>query len=652
MARSNDRILSPLVARLRRALRRQSTFSTTTALGCVYFALLAAMHLTVHEHSAAQAAPEVTLLLFALTGVAVALVGGRRLPRWAGMVLLLLLGAAFAAVVTLSTDAATVLGVLFLGPLLMVYLGWSYPAWPARGAAAVLIGLYGLAIVSNAHFAARATGEPWPLVYGALTCALVLEVSLALSDDLARAVNTDPLTGALNRRGLQRHVRETRQGGGQRWMLVADIDGLKPVNDRLGHAAGDALLRATVDAWRARLGANGVVGRWGGDEFVVVFRADGEAAARRIAAELRTAAPQPFSAGLVRLQDGLGLDLLVRLADEELYQHKRERDTAAGAADAMPVAPCEEAPRPRPWPAIVSIAAAALYVATAVVGLLSAQTAWQVVAEAVAVVIGLITIVVAVRLGHRYPHWGALAWVAVMGIAMIARLAARDDSGALIELLFCLQLFAVIAGWFYRGRVGRVFLAGMYAAVLVTLPFVSTATLARIGPAPTLVALVTAWLLLEVVRAVRVSERRLADTDPLTGALNRLGLDAALEIAIRRARRRREDLAYVAIDFNDFKELNDRNGHEAGDRALRGAVHAWRAMLRDDDVIGRLGGDEFAILLPRTGAADAAHIMDRLAAEAGGWSWGAAQLRPDDDAVALAARADAELYASKAARNR
>lgn len=650
MARSTDRTLSPLAARLRRAARRQSTFSGTTALGCAYFAALAGAHVVSHEHAHGEAAPEMTVLLFALVGVIVALVGGRRLPRWVSLVLVLLIASAFAAVVSTTSQPGVVLEVLFLVPLLMVYLGWSYPAWPARGASTVVMGLLGLAILSNPHFAERATAEPWPLVYGALTCALVLEVSLALSDDLARAVSTDPLTGALNRRGLRRHLRETRQRGGQRWMLVADIDGLKSLNDRLGHAAGDALLRATVESWQARLRADGVVGRWGGDEFVVVFRAEGEAAARGVGAELRAAAPQPFSAGLVRLQEGLGLDLLVRLADEELYRDKRERGAAADAPEIVPVAACDEAPRPRPWPALVSIAAAGLYVATAVVGLLSAASPWQIGTELAAIVLGLIAIVVAARLGRRYPHWGVLAWVGLMGIAMIARLAARDDSGSLIELLFCLQLFAVIAGWFYRGRVGRLFLVGVYVALLGTLPFVTAATLTRVGPAPIVVGLVTAWLLLEVVRGVRVSERRLADTDPLTGTLNRLGLEKALDAAIRRARRRGESLAYVAIDFDRFKELNDQNGHQAGDRALRGAVHAWRAMLRAEDVIVRLGGDEFAILLPRAGAAETVATMTRLHAAAGGWSWGAAELADGDDAASLAARADAELYAAKSAR--
>ncbi|WP_083991036.1 GGDEF domain-containing protein [Microbacterium sediminis] len=650
MSRSTDRLLSPVGDRLRHALRRQSVFSGTTALGCAYFAALAGAHLLSHAHTPAQAAPEMTVLLFSLVAMLVALIAGRRLPRWVGILTVVLLSAAFAVVVSSAPEAGTVLGVLFLVPLLMVYLGWSYQPWPARGVGAVVLGLWGVAIVNNPHFAERALSDPWPLLYGGLVCMLVLEISLALGEDLARAVRTDPLTGALNRRGLRRHMREARQRGGQYWLVVADIDGLKPLNDRHGHAAGDALLRATVESWRVVLADEGVVARWGGDEFVIMFRAEGEAAARRVSESLRKAAPQPYSAGLVRVQDGVGVDFLVRLADEELYREKRERRGTGVPTEPTPV-PAPDATRARPWSALVSCAAALLYVVTAVVGLLAATDFWEIVTEVAAILVGLVAIVVAARLGDRYPHGGVLAWVGLMAVVLMARAVARDDAGGVIEMLFCLQLFAVIAGWFYRGRVGRAFLLGLYVVLVGALPLISSQTLGRLGPIPIVVALATAWLLLEVVRGVRVGERRLAATDPLTGVLNRYGFDEALAAAIETARRRGRPLSVVTIDFDRFKELNDKQGHDAGDRVLRGAVQAWRHLLRTDDVIGRLGGDEFVVVLPGARAAEAESTIARVHAESdGGWSWGVAELRDDDEITDLIDRADQALYAAKRAR--
>lgn len=268
-----------------------------------------------------------------------------------------------------------------------------------------------------------------------------------------------------------------------------------------------------------------------------------------------------------------------------------------------------------------------------------------------AIVLGLGAIAVAARLAVRYPRWRVLVWVGLMALAMMARAVARGDAGGIIEMLFCVQFLAVIAGWFYRGRIGRSFLAAVYLAIAATLPLMSSATLQSMGLAPIAVALATGWLLLEVVRGVRVGERRLAATDPLTGALNRLGLDEALEAAVQRARRRGRPLACAAIDFDRFKELNDVHGHDAGDRTLRGAVTTWRHLLRSDDVIGRLGGDEFVIVLPNARAADADATMARLHSESeGGWSWGVAELRDDDRPADVLERADRSLYEVKRAR--
>lgn len=651
MARSNDRVLTPLVSRVRRAWKHQSRFSLTTAIGSLYFAALAGAHLLAHDHGPVQAAPEVTVLLFGLAGMLVALIAGRRFPRWAGMALSFLLGGGIAAVLTSSDHPGTVVAALLVVPVLMVYLGFQ-PAGMARLAAAVVIAICAVAVFGGRIEPMHTSSGSWVVVYGGIVCWLVLEVSLALGEDLSRVVRTDPLTGALNRRGLNRYVRETRRSGAERWILVADIDGLKPLNDQHGHAAGDALLRATVASWQEVLGPNDVVGRWGGDEFVIIFRASGEAAAREVEARLREAAAQPFSAGLVRLQYGPGLDMLVRLADDDLYREKRERPPRADTITAPVITGDTVDESVQAWPALVSIGAAALYVASAAVGLMSAMTVWQVVAETAAVAVGVAAIFVAVRLGARYPHWGVLVWAGVMAVTLMVRAGVRDDADGLIELLFCLPLFAVISGWFYRRRVGRSFLAAIILGVLATVAFLPAEVAEAVGSMPLVAAIATAWLLLEAVHAVRHGERTLAETDPLTHALNRLGLDRAFERAAERTRRRGLPLAYVAVDFDGFKQINDEQGHDAGDRLLQSAVEAWRDALRADDVIGRVGGDEFVILLPGASAAAAEATMTRLHAEAGGgWSWGVAELRDGDDAASVGARADAVLYAAKAARN-
>ncbi|CAL94745.1 GGDEF domain-containing protein [Azoarcus olearius] len=117
---------------------------------------------------------------------------------------------------------------------------------------------------------------------------------------------------------------------------------------------------------------------------------------------------------------------------------------------------------------------------------------------------------------------------------------------------------------------------------------------------------------LALLRQANADLRRLAATDPLTGASNRRQFMATLASEWARARRERAPLALLALDIDHFKHINDRHGHPAGDHALKTFVSAAAGLLRPGDVIGRIGGEEFAIVLPGTQAADAHGIAERI----------------------------------------
>jgi diguanylate cyclase (GGDEF)-like protein len=106
--------------------------------------------------------------------------------------------------------------------------------------------------------------------------------------------------------------------------------------------------------------------------------------------------------------------------------------------------------------------------------------------------------------------------------------------------------------------------------------------------------------------------RRLADSDPLTGVLNRRAFDEAATAICATARAQGQSFAVVTLDLDAFKALNDRHGHAAGDAALRLLAEAARADLRAGDLIGRLGGDEFAVALPRASGDFAERVATRL----------------------------------------
>lgn len=101
-------------------------------------------------------------------------------------------------------------------------------------------------------------------------------------------------------------------------------------------------------------------------------------------------------------------------------------------------------------------------------------------------------------------------------------------------------------------------------------------------------------------------------TDALTGALNRRGFEEAWERESARAAREGATLSLVVLDLDDFKQLNDTHGHDAGDRALVHLVSMAKRMLRPTDVVARLGGEEFALVLPGSDAALAMTVTHRL----------------------------------------
>jgi diguanylate cyclase (GGDEF)-like protein len=92
----------------------------------------------------------------------------------------------------------------------------------------------------------------------------------------------------------------------------------------------------------------------------------------------------------------------------------------------------------------------------------------------------------------------------------------------------------------------------------------------------------------------------LATTDPLTQCLNRRSFEDGCEVEFARAVRHGRELAFMMIDVDKFKEINDSRGHVVGDRALANLGAVLARTSRAGDVIGRLGGDEFAILMPDT----------------------------------------------------
>jgi diguanylate cyclase (GGDEF)-like protein len=167
------------------------------------------------------------------------------------------------------------------------------------------------------------------------------------------------------------------------------------------------------------------------------------------------------------------------------------------------------------------------------------------------------------------------------------------------------------------------------------------------------------WRQLRRMRRIRL----LAMTDELTGVGNRRRIDAAGELAVAQARATGTPLAVLTFDLDNFKRINDTQGHAAGDRVLIAVVRACERTLRAHDLLGRLGGEEFVVLAPDTAREGALQVGERLRAAVASLdlsaiapdlhvtiSLGLALLRPRDAGLHdVIGRADVALYRAKAA---
>lgn len=160
---------------------------------------------------------------------------------------------------------------------------------------------------------------------------------------------------------------------------------------------------------------------------------------------------------------------------------------------------------------------------------------------------------------------------------------------------------------------------------------------------------VTIWSICLVLGHLSESLRRQADTDSLTGLLNRNGFLAAATREHAIAARSGNPLTLAVLDLDGFKLINDRRGHVVGDRVLAELGRCWLQRLRAGDILARHGGDEFVLLLPATSPEGAGTVLERLHTDdpAVSWSVGISEWLPSETLDDCMARADSDLYEVK-----
>lgn len=220
--------------------------------------------------------------------------------------------------------------------------------------------------------------------------------------------------------------------------------------------------------------------------------------------------------------------------------------------------------------------------------------------------------------GSRYAALFLLGWLPLLGVTVLGSL----------------QLYGVASDWTWTGDAALA--AGAFEAVVLSLGLAERAA---------------------SVRRQRDRARALADLDPLTGVLNRRAWQDRMQDHVGTDNLRA--LSVLFVDLDHFKLVNDRLGHEGGDRVLTLVVESLRSVLRERDVLGRYGGEEFLVGLPDTDTTQACAVAERIRATlrtksalAGAElaltvSIGVATQRAGEPMDALLRRADAAMYTAK-----
>jgi diguanylate cyclase (GGDEF)-like protein len=176
----------------------------------------------------------------------------------------------------------------------------------------------------------------------------ILMVSQRLRNDLMEVATIDVLTRIPNRRATQTFIEKelsrAQRTQGEFSVLLIDIDNFKKVNDRWGHSIGDHVLAKTAHLFQSMIRKQDLVGRWGGEEFLIIVPGvcDGKVLAERVRSEIANATYScgievfgiTISIGVVCAKPADEIDQILRRADEALYQSKRFKNTVSIAAEA------------------------------------------------------------------------------------------------------------------------------------------------------------------------------------------------------------------------------------------------------------------------------------------------------------------------------
>jgi diguanylate cyclase (GGDEF)-like protein len=483
-----------------------------------------------------------------------------------------------------------------------------------------------------------------------------------------RLAYTDPLTGIANMRSLRERISAELgrpSGDGQPFALFAmDMDNFKQVNDRFDHSTGDKVLCAVARALCEELEPRDLAVRRGGDEFAVLVSNPGtrdldelgERFRRAIVRARRATCPRITPSGSVayiRTRPAEEIGAMMERADQALHDAKvasresrrrqaageppdtgeAEGGAASGGAQALPQGPTADArlEGARPGRRLLGGATAALgrsnpdwrfaallfALGAVVMALVSVgqmvEPLTPLAGAAIAAGLGALALsCVWAGISGLSPRWLHVPWVAAYGLLALAITLAGPSGTALLDLIPAIVMYGFLV---FKARSAALYmLLGdvLYGAFAIGGGFEQG--VARTVITAVVVAVVgglVARLRQVTVRFAR-KNRELSELDALTGVGNVRALRGRVVDVVERASSQQLHPMIVAIDLDEFKQVNDVHSHSTGDRVLIAVARTMAERVRIDELVARRGGDEFAVVMADADPQYADAVVQRI----------------------------------------
>jgi diguanylate cyclase (GGDEF)-like protein len=496
--------------------------------------------------------------------------------------------------------------------------------------------------------------------------------TLRLARRNRRLAYTDALTGIANMRSLRERTSLELGRASTVARLFAlfaiDLDNFKQVNDRFDHSLGDRVLCAVAAALGAQLEAGDLVVRRGGDEFAVLVADPRERDLDELRERLESAivrartatCPQvtpSASVGYIRTLPGEELGAMMERADQALHDAKaasRERrsrqaaptpepdplvavagsETLSGSGERPTMATAEDAEIARTRPLRQSLrrvtdplrrakqdwlfAALLLALGPIVTASLSIARLLEPLTPLAGSALAAASLALALGctwagISGRSALWLHLPWLAAYGL-LVAEIALAGPAGAaLLDLLPAIVVYGFLV---FKPRTAALYLLlgqGTYGAFAIAGGFAGgTARTVITSVVVAVVSGLVAKLRLVTLRFARTN-RELSELDALTGVANLRALQGRVVDAVERASSQELHPVIVAIDLDEFKQVNDVHSHSTGDQVLIAVARAVSERVRLDELVARRGGDEFAVVINDAEPEYADAVVQRIA---------------------------------------